>query len=72
MRKAETRAAELGELIKELRLKAGLTQEQLADDIGVSRATLNYIEGGHNPSGVETLRKIADRLRHNLVLRAQS
>ena len=37
--------------IKEFRAREGLTQEQLAEKIGVSRQTILYIERGqYNPS----------------------
>ena len=37
--------------IKELRAKYGLTQQQLADKVGVRRETIVFIESGkYNPS----------------------
>lgn len=37
--------------IKELRLKSGLTQEALADKVGVRRETIVFLEQGkYNPS----------------------
>jgi putative transcriptional regulator len=37
--------------IKELRLKSGLTQEALADQVGVRRETIVFLEQGkYNPS----------------------
>lgn len=37
--------------IKELRLKYGLTQEQLAEKVGVRRETIVFLEQGkYNPS----------------------
>lgn len=53
----------MGEKIKELRMEAGLTQEQLAERCGLSRATINAIENGKYDSViVKTLAKIADAL----------
>ena len=37
--------------MKEARLKAGLSQQELADKLGVSRQTINAIEkGDYNPT----------------------
>jgi len=37
--------------VKDLREKLGLTQQQLADEVGVSRQTIYYLEkGNYNPS----------------------
>ena len=37
--------------VKDLREKLGLTQQQLADEVGVSRQTIYYLEkGDYNPS----------------------
>lgn len=38
--------AEVGLLLKQARKAAGLTQEQLAAPLGMSRATISAIEGG--------------------------
>lgn len=37
---------EIGSLLKEARQKAGLSQEQLARPLGMSRATISAIESG--------------------------
>lgn len=37
---------EIGPLLKEARQKAGLSQEQLARPLGMSRATISAIESG--------------------------
>lgn len=48
--------------IKNLRVRAGLTQQQLADLCRIHRVTLNRIESGvHNPSA-DTLRLLRDAL----------
>jgi len=46
---------ESGKRIKELRKKAGLTQEQLAEDLGVSREALAKIETGKNGTSVDAI-----------------
>lgn len=38
--------SDLGPLLKEARQKAKLSQEQLAQPLGMSRATISAIEGG--------------------------
>ena len=41
----------MGDRIKETRKKRGLTQEQLAEKVGVTRQTIGLIEAGnYNPS----------------------
>ena len=38
--------AEIGPLLKRAREESGLSQKQLADPLGMSRATISAIEGG--------------------------
>ncbi len=38
----------LGEKVKELRILSGYSQEELADEIGVSRRTIQRIENGEH------------------------
>lgn len=49
---------ELGEKIKRMRKKRGLTQEQLAETINVAPRTLSGIENGENFVTADTLDKI--------------
>ncbi len=46
-----------GELTKMLRNMAGLTQEQLAGELGMSRITIQNLEAGKNPT-MDTLLKV--------------
>lgn len=49
--------------IRELRKAAGITQQKLADDVGLSRRSIQWIEDGtHGPALVVAIR-IARRLR---------
>ena len=51
------------ERIKEMRVKAGLTQVQLAEKAGVTARTIqNYELGNRKPSNMEVIQKIADAL----------
>lgn len=54
--------ATLGANVKALRIKKGWTQQELADECGVSRPRISEIESGaFNPS-VETVEVIASKL----------
>ena len=56
--------ATFGQRVRELRLAADLTQQQLADRAKINRVHLTYIEGGRqgrNPS-YETVRRLAEAL----------
>lgn len=45
--------------IRELRVKMGISQQRCADEIGISRRTLQRYEQGYL-GGIEYLKKIAD------------
>ena len=48
--------------LKEIRKGKGLTQEELADAIGMDQASISRIENRKQPVTVEQLRSIADAL----------
>ena len=50
--------AELGQKIKRMRLKKGMTQEELAEKADISQRTLSGIETGENFVTAETLDKL--------------
>ena len=50
---------ELGRKLKTLRLDKGLTQEQLAFEVDISRDHLSNIELGKHPVNIKTLYKLA-------------
>lgn len=52
----------LGERLKELRIKRGFTQEQLAEKTGLSVTFVGLIERGVNIPSVKTCNKIARAL----------
>lgn len=45
--------------IKEVREKIGITQEQLAEKVNVSKEFISYIENGHKDPSISLLKKIA-------------
>ncbi len=50
----------LGEKLKQLRLQSGLTQQQLADKLQISRVNYTRYETGASRPDYETLLTIAD------------
>lgn len=58
----------LGERLKEERLKAGFTQEQLAARIGTKRSYISRVENGQTDIQVSTLFKIFNGLGRRLSL----
>ena len=53
---------QLGKKIKELRLRAGYSQEELASKAGLHRTYMSDIERGERNISVENIKKIADAL----------
>ena len=49
-------------LLRSLRERAALSQEDLAEKSGVSRATIADLEAGKRPARPSTRRKLADAL----------
>lgn len=47
-------------VFKSIRLKQGLTQQQMADKLGISRSTIGMYENGEREPNFETLELIAD------------
>ena len=48
--------------LKESRIKAGLTQEQLAEKLGVAKSTLSGYESGNREPAVATIAKALEIL----------
>ena len=57
---------ELGERIKELRNKTGLSQEKFAISIGMDRTYFASVEAGKRNISICNIKKIADGLRVSL------
>ena len=53
---------QVGKLIKEARVKAGLTQKELGEKLGVGEPTVNKYEGGKQNLTAETMKKVATAL----------
>ncbi|MBD2512119.1 helix-turn-helix transcriptional regulator [Nostoc muscorum FACHB-395] len=54
---------EVGKFLRELRILAGLTQEQFASSFGVTYSTINRWENGHTrpmPLAMQKIEKIAN------------
>jgi len=56
----KAKAFAIGELIKEERKQAQLTQEQLADKIGAKKSFISRIENGHSDIQLSTLYKLIE------------
>lgn len=50
----------IGELIKEERKNANMTQEELADKIGAKKSFISRIENGHSDIQLSTLYKLIE------------
>jgi transcriptional regulator with XRE-family HTH domain len=53
----------IGQLIREIRLARGLTQEQFAASLGVAYPTVNRWENGHAQPSPLAMQKIVKRLQ---------
>jgi len=63
MRKNSKLSKQIGKKVQRQRKLIGLTQEQLAEKVDVSRAYIGYIEQARNAPSLELLQKIARVLR---------
>lgn len=52
----------LGERMKGLRLSAGLTQEQLAERVGLKKQNISRYENSHCEPNIRTAKRIAEAL----------
>ena len=50
------------ENLKEARLKSGLSQKELSENIGVAKSTYSLYESGKREPNVDTIKKIASLL----------
>jgi len=61
----------LGAVIRDLRLKSGLSQEAFADELGIDRSYVGGIERGEHNVALVNLLKIASALNMTLAQLAQ-
>ncbi len=54
---------ETGFIIKRLRTSEALSQSELADALGVTRAYLSQVENARKQAGLDLLRKVAERFQ---------
>ena len=50
----------LGKNVKRLRQKRGITQEELASEVGISTRSLSSLENGIGNPGIETINRLAE------------
>jgi len=67
MRRSDQPQPALGEAIRQLRQKRGLTQEDLAHKAGITTGTLSLIERGHANPTWATIKEIAAGLDVSLM-----
>lgn len=53
---------EFGKRLKQLRLQANMSQEELAEHVGVATKTVSYWENAHNPVTLSKIPLIAEAL----------
>lgn len=58
--------AQINETLRQLRRDSGMTQEQVAAQLGVTRQALSGYESGRTQPGLDTLRRLADIYRVEL------
>jgi transcriptional regulator with XRE-family HTH domain len=63
MVKVTTVSKRIGQILRKIRERKGVTQEQLALDAGLNRAYIGYIERGERNPSTNTLVKIAKALK---------
>jgi transcriptional regulator with XRE-family HTH domain len=66
MRRSERPQPALGEAIRKLREKRGLTQKAVARDAGITTATLSLIERGQANPTWDTAKKISAALNSSM------
>jgi len=66
MRKNAKLPKVLGKKVQRYRKKTGMSQEEVAHKVGISRAYMGYIEQGRNVPSLEILEKIAKSIKVKL------
>lgn len=63
MIRVTTVSKKIGKMVRNIRERKGITQEQLALNAGLNRAYIGYIERGERNPSTDTLVKIAKALK---------
>ena len=58
---------DIGLIIREKRIRKGLSQAALSQQANITRTFLNQIEAGNRRPSINTLEVIADRLNENVI-----
>lgn len=66
MRKNAKLPKVLGKKVQRYRKKTGMSQEEVAHKVGISRAYMGYIEQGRNVPSLKILEKIAKAIKVKL------
>lgn len=66
MRKNAKLPKALGKKVQRYRKKTGMSQEEVAHKVGISRAYMGYIEQGRNVPSLEVLEKVAKAIKVKL------
>lgn len=66
MIRVTTVSKKIGKMVRNIRERKGITQEQLALNAGLNRAYIGYIERGERNPSTDTLVKIAKALKIQL------
>ena len=56
----------VGKKVQRYRKKTGMSQEEVAHKVGISRAYMGYIEQGRNVPSLEVLEKVAKAIKVKL------
>ncbi len=59
---------ELGKIMKEERIKQGLSQQELAEAAGVSKRAIAYWENGKRKMSVESADKVFKNLHKEIII----
>lgn len=62
---------EIGNIIKKIRIKQGLSQEQIAKSLGISANYISLIENGAKRPGMPLLKKISKKYDFPIVILAK-
>ena len=62
----------IGDLCRDLRVKRGMSQELVANDIGMATSTIERIENGKVTPSLDSLNKIMSQYNLDIIARQKS